>query len=89
MFLTKKYIKEVNKKAFTIIEISIVILVISVMIAGVITSKSMLTKSRLANAQSLTQQSYVNEISNDLIAWYETWLEGSFIASEIKMTDPL
>ena len=84
MFLTKKYIKKINKKAFTIIEISVVILIVSVMIAGVITSKSMLTKSRLANAQSLTQQSFVNEISNDLIAWYETSLEGSFNASEIK-----
>ena len=84
MFLTKKYIKKINKKAFTIIEISVVILIVSVMIAGVITSKSMLTKSRLANAQSLTQQSFVNEISNDLIAWYETSLEGSFDASEIK-----
>ena len=84
MFLTKKYIKKINKKAFTIIEISVVILVISVMIVGVMTSKSMITKSRLANAQSLTQQSYVNEISNDLIAWYETSLEGSFNASEIK-----
>ncbi len=84
MFLTKKYINKIDKKAFTIIEISVVILVISVMIVGVITSKSMLTKSRLANAQSLTQQSYVNEISNDLIAWYETSLEGSFNASEIK-----
>ena len=84
MFLTKKYINKINKKAFTIIEISVVILVISVMIVGVITSKSMLTKSRLANAQSLTQQSYVNDINNDLIAWYETSLEGSFDASEIK-----
>ena len=84
MFLTNKYIKKINKKAFTIIEISVVILVISVMIVGVMTSKSMVTKSRLANAQSLTQQSYVNEISEDLIAWYETSLEGSFNASEIK-----
>ena len=84
MFLTKKYIKKINKKAFTIIEISVLMLVISVMIVGVMTSKSMVTKSRLANAQSLTQQSYVNEISDDLIAWYETSLEGSFNASEIK-----
>ena len=84
MFLTKKYIKKINKKAFTIIEISVLMLVISVMIVGVMTSKSMITKSRLANAQSLTQQSYVNEISEDLIAWYETSLEGSFNASEIK-----
>jgi prepilin-type N-terminal cleavage/methylation domain-containing protein len=84
MFLTKKYIKKINKKAFTLIEISVVILIISVMIVGVITSKSILTKSRLANAQSLTQQSFVNEINNDLIAWYETSLEGSFKSSELK-----
>ena len=84
MFLTKKYINKIDKKAFTIIEISVLILIISAMIVGVMTSKSMLTKSRLANAQSLTQQSYVNEISDDLIAWYETSLEGSFNASEIK-----
>ncbi len=84
MFLTKKYIKKINKKAFTIIEISVVILIVSAMIVGVMTSKSMLAKSRLANAQSLTQQSFVNDISDDLIAWYETSLEGSFNASEIK-----
>ena len=84
MFLTKKYINKIDKKAFTIIEISVLMLVISVMIVGVMTSKSMVTKSRLANAQSLTQQSYVNDINNDLIAWYETSLEGSFNASEIK-----
>ena len=84
MFLTKKYIKKINKKAFTIIEISVVILIVSAMIVGVMTSKSMLAKSRLANAQSLTQQSFVNDISDDLIAWYETSLEGSFNTSEIK-----
>ena len=84
MFLTKKYIKKINKKAFTIIELSIVILVISVMVVGVVTGKSLITKSRLANAKSLTRQSVINDMGDDLIAWYETSLEGSFKPSETK-----
>jgi type II secretory pathway pseudopilin PulG len=84
MFLTKKYIKKINKSAFTIIELSIVILVISVMVVGVVTGKSLITKSRLANAKSLTRQSVINDMGDDLIAWYETSLEGSFNPGEIK-----
>jgi len=84
MFLEKKYIKKINKNAFTMIEISVVILIISVMIVGVATGKSILIKSRIANARSLTQQSIVNDLGNDLIAWYETSLESSFKPSETK-----
>jgi prepilin-type N-terminal cleavage/methylation domain-containing protein len=84
MFLTKKYIKKINKKAFTIIELSIVILVISVMVVGVVTGKSLIAKSRFANAKSLTRQSVINDLGDDLIAWYETSLEDSFIPSETK-----
>lgn len=84
MFLKKKYIKKNNKSAFTIIELSIVILVISVMVVGVATGKSLITKARLANAKSLTRQSVINDMGDDLIAWYETSLEGSFKESETK-----
>lgn len=84
MFLRKKYIKNINKNAFTMIELSIVILVISVMVVGVVTGKSLIAKSRLANAKSLTRQSVINDMGDDLIAWYETSLEGSFIPSETK-----
>jgi len=84
MFLTKKYIKKINKSAFTMIELSIVILVISVMVVGVVTGKSLIAKSRLANAKSLTRQSVINDMGDDLIAWYETSLEGSFKESETK-----
>jgi prepilin-type N-terminal cleavage/methylation domain-containing protein len=84
MFLTKKYIKKINKNAFTLIELSVVILVISVMVVGVLTSKSLIAKSRLANAKSLTRQSVINDMGDDLIAWYETSLEDSFKPSEIK-----
>ncbi len=84
MFLKKKYIKKNNKSAFTIIELSIVILVISVMVVGVATGKSLITKARLANAKSLTRQSVIKDMGDDLIAWYETSLEGSFKESETK-----
>ncbi len=84
MFLEKKYIKKINKNAFSIIEISVVLLIISVMVAGIATGRSMITKSRLTNAKSLTQKSVINEMGNDLIAWYETSLESSFVPSEAK-----
>lgn len=84
MFLTKKYIKKINKKAFTLIEISIVILIVSVMVIGIATGSSLINKSRLANAKSLTRQSVINDMGDDLIAWYETSLEGSFKESETK-----
>ena len=54
------------------------------MVIGVATGKSLITKSRLANAKSLTRQSVVNDMGDDLIAWYETSLEGSFKESETK-----
>lgn len=89
MFLEKKYIKKINKKAFSIIEISVVLLIVSVMIVGISTGRSMITKSRLTNAKSLTQKSIVNEMGDDLIAWFETSLESSFIPSESKTDNSL
>lgn len=48
------------------------------MIVGTMTAKSMINKARLANARSLTQKSVVNDLTSDLVAWYETSLESSF-----------
>jgi prepilin-type N-terminal cleavage/methylation domain-containing protein len=89
MFLEKKYIKKINKKAFSIIEISVVLLIVSVMVAGIATGRSMIIKSRLTNAKSLTQKSIVNEMGDDLIGWFETSLESSFIPSEAKNDNSL
>ena len=73
-----------SKSAFTIIELSIVMLVISALIVGISSTKLMIRKARLANAQSLTQDSIVGDLSDDLVAWYETSLESSFLSSELK-----
>jgi len=70
-----------NLKAFSLIELSIVILVIGVLIAGVSQGGKMITKFRISAAASLTNSSPVHSIKN-LVAWYETTTEKSFIASE-------
>ncbi len=72
-----------KKSAFSLIEISIVILVISILISGVLQSKLMIKKSRLTTAQTLTTTSPVNDIEN-LVTWYETSLNSSFVVAEAK-----
>ncbi|MFZ9470158.1 MAG: pilus assembly FimT family protein [Rickettsiales bacterium] len=72
------------RNGFTLLELSIVILVIAGMVVAITSSKEVLKKSRLANARSLTQQSVVNNLSDDLIAWFETSLESSFLSKEQK-----
>lgn len=69
------------KKAFSLIEVSIVILIIGILISAISQGGVFINKSRLSNAQSLTQNSVVNHIS-DLVAWYETSLESSFPINE-------
>ena len=68
-------------KAFSLIELSIVILVIGVLIAGVSQGGKMITKFKITTAASLTNSSPVHSIKN-LVAWYETTSEKSFIATE-------
>ena len=69
-------------KAFSLIEVSIVILIIGILIAGVTQSTSLYNKFRVNMAQSLTRSSPVSGIK-DLLLWYETSMDNSFIASEI------
>jgi prepilin-type N-terminal cleavage/methylation domain-containing protein len=72
-----------KKSAFSLIEVSIAILIISILISGILQSKLMIKKSRLNTAQTLTKTSPVNDIEN-LVLWYETSLDSSFVASEAK-----
>jgi prepilin-type N-terminal cleavage/methylation domain-containing protein len=69
------------KKAFSLIELSIVILIIGILIAGVTQSSRLIKEFRLKTAQNLTQSSPVSSIK-DLVLWYETSLESSFLDSE-------
>jgi prepilin-type N-terminal cleavage/methylation domain-containing protein len=68
-----------NKKysAFSLIELSIVIVVIGILVAGIMQGFSLVKNFRLQNAVNLTKSSPVNSITN-LVGWYETSLEESF-----------
>lgn len=69
-----------NKNAFSLIELSIVILVIGILIAGVMEGKKLVNKATISSARTLTNSSPVAGIK-DLVAWYETTSERSFLDS--------
>lgn len=70
-----------QNRAFSLIELSIVILIIGILIAGVIQGGKLYYKFKIQTARQLTQSSAVNGIK-DLVLWYEPTLEKSFINSE-------
>jgi prepilin-type N-terminal cleavage/methylation domain-containing protein len=70
-----------QKSAFSLIELSISILVISIIMAGVAGSIKMAASTRLTNARSITANSLVPKIDG-LVAWYETSRLDSFKPSE-------
>jgi prepilin-type N-terminal cleavage/methylation domain-containing protein len=65
-----------NKKAFSLIELSVVILIIGILVAGITQSSRLIEQFRLSSARSLTEGSDVNSI-NGLVLWLETSLERS------------
>lgn len=70
-----------NKKAFSLVEMTIVVLVIGVLIVGIISSAGMIRGAVLDSARSFTAQSSVSQISG-LVAWYETSLKNSIKSTE-------
>lgn len=73
--------KKTHSKAFSLIELSIVILVFGVLIAGVMQGTNMVRKSQLQTARNLTTSSPIIGVK-DLMLWYETSLESSFKTTE-------
>lgn len=69
------------KKAFSLIEISVVILIIGVLISGVSQGIDLYNDYKIANARTLTLNSVVPRIQN-LSMWYETTSENSFKTSK-------
>jgi len=76
-----------NKSAFSLIELSIVILVIGVLVAGVVTGSKMVTKAKIAMAANQTKSSVVPGLK-DLIFWIETSSTGSVIGSNATDSVP-
>lgn len=75
-------------KAFSLIEVSIVLLIIGVLIAATISAKALIKNSRIASAQAKTRSAPINSIPNATI-WLESSLESSFSASEAEDGTPL
>jgi prepilin-type N-terminal cleavage/methylation domain-containing protein len=67
-------------KAFSLIEISIVVLVVSVLIAGITASSKMIAKSKLRAGQVLTKSSKIEQIPG-MVLWYEATLPGGVISA--------
>lgn len=80
-FLFKKSTISQRKAAFSLIELSIVVLIIGILIAGVTQGSRLVRISRLSTAQNQTQASPVNSIPN-LVGWWETTSSASFIDSQ-------
>jgi len=69
---------KINKnKAFSLIELSIVILIIGILIAGVTQSSRLINAMKIQSARAITLSSPVSSI-NGLVLWLETTLEKSF-----------
>ena len=63
--------------AFSLVELSVVILVIGILIAGITQSGRLIRQIKLSTARSVTSSSDVNSI-RDVTAWFEASSEGNF-----------
>jgi prepilin-type N-terminal cleavage/methylation domain-containing protein len=70
-----------KSSAFTLIELSAVIAIIGILIAGVMTAPSLVKKSKIAAAQSLTKASPIAGITDNAL-WLESSAESSFKDTE-------
>ena len=64
--------------AFSLIELSIVILVIGLLIAGAIQGSNMISKAALSSARTLTESSPVNSIRS-LFIWFDSTSKANFL----------
>ncbi len=76
-----KYKKHYKSRAFTLIELSVIILIIGIMISGTFIGTRIIAKSRLAAAESLARSSPVPGIKDNML-WLETSLSASIDSSQ-------
>jgi prepilin-type N-terminal cleavage/methylation domain-containing protein len=76
-----------NKKAFTLIELSIVLIIIGLLVVGISGGSDLIDAAKLLKAQYLTRSSPVPTIKN-LFFWAETTLEKSFKTTTVDMDTP-
>lgn len=69
-----------KKKAFSIVEVSVIILAISIIVSIIVKSTSMIQETKIANAHNITKKSPIAQMNNVLL-WYETTTNESFISN--------
>ncbi len=72
-----------KRRTFSLLEVSVVILIIGIFIAGIFAANSIIKKSHIQAAQALSKASPINGISETAL-WLESSLETSFADSEQK-----
>jgi len=75
-------------KGFSLIEVSIVIVIIGLLLAGVVGSKHLVQKARINSAQAMTRSSVVNGIPNNKL-WIESSLAELFLGEELSTGDAI
>ena len=78
---SKKRLPKLQFRAFSLIELSMVILIIGILISGVLFFDKIISKFRISTAQTLTISSPVSGIP-DSVLWLESSLEKSFKSNE-------
>ncbi|MBP7710342.1 MAG: prepilin-type N-terminal cleavage/methylation domain-containing protein [Rickettsiales bacterium] len=68
--------------AFSLIEISIVILIIGILVAGVTSGSKMLNKATLSNARTFTQSTSVHNLQRNILLWLDATSETAIPDSE-------
>lgn len=69
------------KKGFSLIEISIVLLIIGILISGILVGQDLILDAKIKSAQNLTRTSPVNKIT-DLTLWLDVNAEKSLISTK-------
>lgn len=77
-----------KKSAFSLVEISIVVLIIGILVAGVTQSSRLIANSRITTAQTLTQSAPVTA-NKGLMLWLETSTDASIAATESSDKNPV
>lgn len=85
--INKNFKKAQLKKAFSLIELSVVVLIIGILIAGITAGSRLVRNSKLVSAAQFTKSSDINSIP-DLVLWLEPTQENSF-ATTSSNTDTL
>lgn len=76
------------KKAFSLFEISIVLIIISMVIAGFTQGDKIIKRFRIKGAQSITKSSSVSAIKG-LVFWIDSTSDDSFLSGEASNNAPL